>query len=40
LVLVEPTTGKSFRAQAAVSILTQEDVQKAKKQIAGITTRS
>ncbi len=40
LVVVEPKSGKSFKAEAAVSVLTQEEVNKAKKQIARITTRS
>ena len=40
LVVVEPKSGKSFKAEAAVSVLTQEEVNEAKKQIARITTRS
>ena len=40
LVVVEPQSGKSFKAEAAVSVLTQEEVNKAKQQIALITTRS
>ncbi len=40
LVVTEPVTGKSFRAQAAVSILTKEEVDKAKEQVSHITTRS
>lgn len=40
LVVVEPKSGKSFKAEAAVSVLTQEEVNKAKQQIALITTRS
>ena len=40
LLVVEPGSGKSFKAEAAVSVLTQEDVKRAKKQIARITTRS
>ena len=40
LLVVEPTTGRSFKAEAAVSVLSQEDVKKARKQIAQIMTRS
>lgn len=40
LLVVEPGSGKSFKAEAAVSVLTQEDVKRAKKQIARIMTRS
>lgn len=40
LLVVEPATGRSFKAEAAVSVLSQEDVKKARKQIAQIMTRS
>lgn len=40
LVVVEPTSGRSFRAEAAVSVLSKEDVAKAKDQISRIPTRS
>ena len=40
LVVVEPTSGRSFKAEAAVSVLSQEDVEKATRQVSGITTQS
>ncbi|HZM57482.1 MAG TPA: Hsp70 family protein [Acidimicrobiales bacterium] len=40
LVVVEPTSGLSFKAEAAVSVLSQEDVEKATRQVSGITTLS
>jgi len=40
LVVVEPVTGKSFRATASISVLSKEQVAAYKEQIAGIMTRS
>lgn len=40
LVVVEPQSGKSFRAEAAVSVLSQEDVKKYTEIVNGIMTRS
>lgn len=40
LVVVEPQSGRSFTAEAAVSVLSKEDVEKYTKQISGITTTS
>lgn len=40
LVVVEPTTGRSFKATAAVSVLSQEDVDRAKAQVSKIMTLS
>lgn len=40
LLVVEPTSGRSFKAEAAVSVLSQEEVEKATRQVSGITTQS
>lgn len=40
LVVVEPASGKSFSAEAMVAVLTQEEVDQARQQIARITTTS
>ena len=40
LVVVEPTSGRSFKATAAVSVMSQEDVDRAKEQVSRIMTRS